>query len=173
MPGMPTYAHPLAWLLALEGVALLRAQAGDLGDGEFVARRIAEIRDLLADRDLAPDAGTVVGHATTTEGYAQWAERYDAEDNPLIAVEEPLVRRILTALPAAGRALDVACGTGRHTAFPAGLGHEVVGVDSSAEMLALARAKLPDVVFHQADLHALPAEPAGFDVVVCALALTH
>ncbi|MEO3795535.1 class I SAM-dependent methyltransferase [Nonomuraea sp. B10E15] len=169
---MPSYAHPLAWLLALEGVALLRAQAGDLGDEEFVKARISEIRRLAADRDLASSAGTVVGHATTVEGYAQWADRYDSEENPLIAVEEPQVRRILTTLPA-GRALDVACGTGRHAAFLARLGHEVVGTDSSAEMLALARAKVPDGTFHQADLHDLPVGSASFDLVVCALALTH
>ncbi|MEV4109428.1 hypothetical protein [Nonomuraea sp. NPDC049695] len=61
---MPSYVHPLAWLLALEGVALLRTQAGDLGDEEYVARRIAEIRRLTADRDLAchePRWGEVSG----------------------------------------------------------------------------------------------------------------
>lgn len=169
---MPSYAHPLAWLLALEGVALLRTQAGDLGDEEFVARRIAEIRRMTADQDLSLSAGAVVDHATTVEGYAQWADRYDSEENPLIAAEEPQVRRILATLPA-GRALDAACGTGRHAAFLAGLGHEVVGVDSSADMLALARTKTPDGTFHQADLHDLPIESASFDLVVCALALTH
>ncbi|GAA3238405.1 class I SAM-dependent methyltransferase [Nonomuraea helvata] len=169
---MPSYVHPLAWLLALEGVALLRAQAGDLGDEEYVARRIAEIRRLTADRDLALSAGAVVGHVSTVEGYAQWADRYDSEENPLIAAEEPPVRRILTTLPP-GRALDAACGTGRHAAFLAGLGHEVVGVDSSAQMLALARAKTPNGTFHQADLHDLPVESASFDLVVCSLALTH
>ncbi|MEV0386924.1 class I SAM-dependent methyltransferase [Nonomuraea sp. NPDC050643] len=169
---MPSYTHPLAWLLALEGVALLRAQAGDLGDEEFVTRRIAEIRRLTADQDLALSTGTVVGHATTAEGYAQWADRYDFEENPLITAEEPQVRRILATLPT-GRALDAACGTGRHAAYLAELGHEVVGVDSSADMLALARTKTPDGTFHQADLHDLPVESASFDLVVCALALTH
>ncbi|SEH00006.1 Methyltransferase domain-containing protein [Nonomuraea solani] len=125
---------------------------------------------LTADQDLAQSAGVVVGHATTVEGYAQWAGRYDSGHNPLIAMEEPLVRRILATLPV-GRALDAACGTGRHAAFLAELGHEVVGVDSSAEMLALAKA--PDATFHQADLHDMPVEDASFDLVVCALALTH
>ncbi|MEV4175736.1 methyltransferase domain-containing protein [Nonomuraea sp. NPDC049709] len=169
---MPSYSHPLAWLLGLEGVALLRAQAGDLGDAAFVERRIAEIRRLVTDPDPALGEGAAVGRATTVEGYARWAGTYDHPGNPLIALEEPLVRRILSALPA-GRALDAACGTGRHAAFLAGLGHEVVGVDSSPEMLALARAKVPDGEFHEADLRRLPVGSAGFDVVVCALALTH
>jgi hypothetical protein len=37
------YRHPLAFLLGLEGVALLRAHAGDGFDRGFVAARIAEI----------------------------------------------------------------------------------------------------------------------------------
>jgi SAM-dependent methyltransferase len=170
--GVASYAHPLAWLLGLEGVALLRAQAGDLGDAAFVERRIAEIRGLVTDPDPALGRGVTVGQATTADGYARWAARYDSDANPLIALEEPLVRRILTTLPA-GRALDAACGTGRHAAFLAGRGHDVVGVDTSPDMLAHAEAKLPEAEFHQADLHHIPAEPATFDTVVCALALTH
>ncbi|MDX3099672.1 class I SAM-dependent methyltransferase [Nonomuraea angiospora] len=169
---MPFYAHSLAWLLGLEGVALLRAQAGDLGDAAFVEQRIAEIRKMVTDPDPELRAGVVVGQASTTEGYAQWAEQYDGEGNPLIAVEEPLVRRILRTL-AAGRALDAACGTGRHAAFLAGLGHEVVGVDSSAEMLVRAEAKVPEGEFRQGDLCRMPVPSNSFDVVVCALALTH
>ncbi|WP_263657447.1 class I SAM-dependent methyltransferase [Nonomuraea gerenzanensis] len=169
---MPSYSHPLAWLLGLEGAALLRAQAGDLGDAAYVERRIAEIRALVTDPGPALNAGTTLGHATTEEGYAQWAAHYDSDGNPLIAAEEPLVQGILAALPP-GRALDAACGTGRHAAFLAGLGHEVVGVDTSAQMLAKARPKVPGGEFHQADLHDLPAAPGSFDVVVCALALTH
>ncbi|MEV1178022.1 class I SAM-dependent methyltransferase [Nonomuraea sp. NPDC049784] len=169
---MPSYSHPLAWLLGLEGAALLRAQAGDLGDASFVERRIAEIRSLVNDPDPALGTGTSIGHATTEEGYAQWSAGYDSDGNPLIAAEEPLVRRILSQL-LPGRALDAACGTGRHAAFLAELGHEVVGVDSSPEMLTRAKAKLPAAEFRQADLHHIPAASESFDVVVCALALTH
>jgi SAM-dependent methyltransferase len=79
---------------------------------------------------------------------------------------------IRAALPV-GRALDAACGTGRHSRYLAGLGHEVVGVDASAEMLARARAVLPDVRFRQGDLNALPMGDGEVDLVVCALALAH
>ena len=72
-----------------------------------------------------------------------------------------------------GVALDAACGTGRHAAYLAQLGHQVIGVDSSPEMLAVAREKLPDVEIHLADLNALPVADDGVDVVVCAFALTH
>src|SRR5438067_580707 len=42
------YQHPLAYLLGLEGVALLRAWAGDY-DKEFVLTRLAEVRRLIDD----------------------------------------------------------------------------------------------------------------------------
>ncbi|HEX7744302.1 MAG TPA: hypothetical protein VF462_03425 [Micromonosporaceae bacterium] len=41
------YRHPLAFLLGLKGVALLRAFAGDGLDRASIERRIAEIRTLL------------------------------------------------------------------------------------------------------------------------------
>lgn len=47
--------------------------------------------------------------------------------------------------------LDVGCGTGAHIAYLRGK-FRVEGLDSSAEMLALARAKYPDIHFHQADM---------------------
>lgn len=49
-----------------------------------------------------------------------------------------------------GRLLDLGCGTGNATLPVHALGLEVEGVDASEEMLAVARSKLPDVVFHHA-----------------------
>jgi hypothetical protein len=46
------YQHPLAYLLGLEGIALLRGWAGDY-DKEFVEARLAEVRRLLDDESLA------------------------------------------------------------------------------------------------------------------------
>lgn len=171
---MPHYTHVLGWLVGLEGVALLRAQAGDdLGPGrEFVQARLDEVRALLADPDLAARPGGTVGDIGTRDGYAKWVHSYDDGDNPLIAAEEPVVRPLLDALKV-GRVLDAACGTGRHSQYLAGLGHEVVGVDSSPEMLARARAKVPSGDFRVAELDQLPFPDASFDSLVCALALTY
>jgi SAM-dependent methyltransferase len=72
-----------------------------------------------------------------------------------------------------GRALDAACGTGRHARKLADAGHEVVGVDVSPEMLERARAGLPQATFHEGDLRALDEPDASFDLVVCGLALAH
>ncbi|MFF8934542.1 class I SAM-dependent methyltransferase [Streptomyces paradoxus] len=83
-----------------------------------------------------------------------------------------MFRRILDSLPV-GAALDAACGTGRHTIHLHELGHDVIGVDASPDMLARARESLPEVGFHEAELQRLPLPDDAVDTVVCALALTH
>ena len=164
------YQHPLAYLLGLEGIALLRAFAGEY-DRDFTLARLDEIRALLDSvQDLGE--GTAVPPIPTTEGYRSWAEFYDEPGNQLIDLEQPIVREILDGLPR-GVALDAACGTGRHSAHLASLGHTVIGVDSSAAMLQRARAKVPDGEFHQVDLHDLPLPDDHVDLVVCGLALIH
>ncbi len=164
------YQHPLAYLLGLEGIALLRAFAGDY-DREFTEARLADIRDLLDSVQQLGD-GAAADAITTMDGYRAWAEFYDLPGNQLIDLEQPIVREILDGL-APGIALDAACGTGRHTEYLASLGHSVIGVDSSPDMLARARTKVPDGEFHCSDLHLLPVQAAHVDVLVCALALMH
>jgi SAM-dependent methyltransferase len=165
------YWHPLAFLLGLEGVALLRACAGDDFDREFIEARIAETRALL---DAAPTLaeGIELSDISTADGYRVWSATYDEPGNPLIEVEEPAVRQILDRLPP-GRALDAACGTGRHAEYLAGRGHRVTGVDSSPEMLARACDRVPVAGFMLGDLHRLPVSDGAMDLVVCALALVH
>jgi SAM-dependent methyltransferase len=163
------YQHPLAYLLGLEGIALLRAYSGAY-DREFTEARLDEIHDLLHSPQLGE--GVELRPITTREGYADWAQYYDEPGNHLLEIEQPIVREILGGLPV-GVALDAACGTGRHAQYLASLGHEVIGVDSSPEMLELARAKVPGGEFHEADLHELPLEDDSVDLVVCAISLTH
>jgi ubiquinone/menaquinone biosynthesis C-methylase UbiE len=164
------YQHPLAYLLGLEGIALLRAFAGEY-DREFTLARIDEIRALL---DAAEELGDGVEETPVTmqEGYAQWASWYDEPGNALLEVEEPVVREILDALPV-GVALDAACGTARHGAHLASLGHKVIGIDATSEMLHLARAKVPAGEFYEGDLRALPLADDSVDVVVCGIAASH
>ena len=164
------YQHPLAYLLGLEGVALLRAFAGGY-DREFTLARFDEIRKLLA----APDAfGTWVEAypISTREGYDSWATSYDGQPNQLLELEQPIVHEILDGLPV-GVALDAACGTGRHAKYLASLGHAVIGVDSSPGMLEAARDSVPEGEFRDGDLHDLPLPDDSVDVIVCAIALVH
>ncbi len=164
------HQHPLAYLIGLEGVALLRCFAGE-DDSEATTARLAGVRRLL---DAAEELGTGVTGTliTTQEGYRTWASSYDAPGNQLIDIEQPVVHRILDALPP-GVAVDAACGTGRHTVHLSGLGHRVIGVDSSPHMLAVAASKLPETDLRLGGLHRLPVASASADLLLCALALTH
>lgn len=164
------YQHPLAYLLGLEGMALLRSFAGDY-DEEFGAARIGEIRRLL-DSPALQGEGVHANRLDTVDGYRVWSSTYDQPGNGIFAEEEPVVLEILRDLPI-GVALDAACGTGRYTAHLAAQGHRVVGVDSSPEMLEHAHRRLPQADLRLGDLLKLPLPDRGVDIVVCALALTH
>jgi SAM-dependent methyltransferase len=72
-----------------------------------------------------------------------------------------------------GVALDAACGTGRFAELLASHGHQIIGVDSSPDMLAHARRRVPNGEFHLAALDQLPLPDDSVDVIVCALALVH
>jgi ubiquinone/menaquinone biosynthesis C-methylase UbiE len=61
--------------------------------------------------------------------------------------------------------LDVACGTGAHLEHLTDR-YEVEGLDLEAEMLAVARERLPDVKFHQGDMTSFDLGKR-FDAVVC------
>jgi malonyl-CoA O-methyltransferase len=116
-----------------------------------------------------------VDHMPTREGYDRWAEFYDADDNPLVALEGPLLRRLLGDVR--GRSVvDLGCGTGRHATWLAAAGASVQALDFSEAMLARARAKASatDIVFRAHDLtEPLPFPARAFDRVVCGLVVDH
>jgi ubiquinone/menaquinone biosynthesis C-methylase UbiE len=116
-----------------------------------------------------PDPSAIRG------GYARWAELYDHELNPLIALEEPRVREALGDVRGLA-VLDLGCGTGRHALWLAAAGARVTAVDFSEGMLSEARRKpgASAVRFLVHDLHeSLPFEGAAFDRIVSGLVLEH
>jgi SAM-dependent methyltransferase len=128
-------------LVGVEGLALLRGLLD--GDDESAAARLAEVRRFVEPAgDPRLGSGVDVPELGVTEGYGRWAPTYDRPGNPLIAVEQPAVWSLL-ATSVTGLALDAACGTGRHARRLADLGHRVIGVDATPEMLARARATVP------------------------------
>lgn len=164
------HLHPLAYLIGLEGVALLRAFAGEHGR-EFTQARLAEVRSLLARADeLGP--GVDVPQISVSDGYDGWSQVYAEQDNSCFPLRDDLLAPILARL-APGRVLDAACGTGAVTRQLIDLGHDVVGVDGSEGMLAHARTAVPEATLLHGDITALPLPDADVDHVTCTLALTH
>jgi malonyl-CoA O-methyltransferase len=115
-------------------------------------------------------------HVGTREGYERWASRYDAEDNPLVTLEEPIVRKRLGEVSGLHVA-DLGCGTGRHTEWLAQSGAHVTAVDFSTAMLERARRKprceIVRFVPHDLSMLPTPLASGGFDRVVSGLVLEH
>ena len=157
------------FLLGVEGIALMRHL---FEDDAMAAARIEEIARIVGGADDVYQLGVDVPIVDAQPGYARWSETYDNSGNPLIHLEQPVVWSIFDRV-APSAALDAACGTGRHARRLVELGHNVVGVDGSPEMLGLAKRSVPDAAFREGDLCSLPLESASVDLVVCALALEH
>jgi len=105
------------------------------------------------------------------------ARRYDLVNTVLSAGTDGGWRRAAaraTGLTAGGSALDVACGSGRLTAELAriaGPTGRVVGLDFSAEMLAIARRSYPATEFVEGDALKLPFEDGAFEAATIAFGL--
>lgn len=158
------------FLLGVEGLAILR-KWGER-DGAILARR-REITSLLsAAREASIWEPVSFREFNVEQGYAEFAQVYDQISNIVIDLEASPVRSIVANITPS-RAVDAACGTGRHSAFLRELGWEVIGIDRSPEMLTSAAAKLPQGVFALGALESLPLRDGSADLALCALALTH
>src|ERR1700719_3883139 len=89
----------------LHGLGLLRAWP--FLDVDSAGARLSALERLASKR-----THETLDVLDTAEGYAAWSVTYDDRVNPLLMAEQPAISALLDALPA-GRALDVACGTGR------------------------------------------------------------
>lgn len=103
--------------------------------------------------------------------YAWFAGYYDAITRPLRRLRRQVVEA--AAVRPGARVLDVATGTGAQALAFAGTAAEVIGVDLSEAMLAVARCKHrpAHVSFVPADATCLPFPAGGFDVTCVSFAL--
>jgi demethylmenaquinone methyltransferase/2-methoxy-6-polyprenyl-1,4-benzoquinol methylase len=116
--------------------------------------------------------------ARVEEMFDRISSVYDGMNLAISGFQEPRWRRKLiraTRIGPGGRALDVACGTGKvttdlwHAAQPGG---SALGIDFSARMIENARrhrpADLEGLEFRQGDALALPVEDDDFDAATIA-----
>lgn len=101
-------------------------------------------------------------------------EEYDAwYKTPLGALSDKLEKGLVFSLieiKHGDAVLDAGCGTGNYTIEMARRGADVIGIDSSEEMLAWARVKAQktgtEATFHVADAMNLPFPDSSFDAVL-------
>ncbi len=100
--------------------------------------------------------------------WTRWARSREL-DHPFWEYNLPA---FLGMLPAPGRlTVDVGCGEGRLARELLGLGHRVVGVDSSPSLAAAARSEQPSFELHVGDAAAMPLGDASADLAVSMMAL--
>ncbi len=129
----------------------------------------------MSEVTRSTEAPITAGELPTREGYDRWSANYDGDGNPLLALEEPEVARLLGPVEGLSVA-DLGCGTGRHALRLAAAGARVAALDYSGGMLAAARRKpgAEAVRFVVCDLQApLPLRTASFDRVLNCLVLDH
>jgi demethylmenaquinone methyltransferase/2-methoxy-6-polyprenyl-1,4-benzoquinol methylase len=101
------------------------------------------------------------------ELFAPLGPTYDRYARLLSFGQDPRWRAdLVSRIPSdAQRVLDVATGTGAVALELIKRGHTVVGIDQSAEMLAVARQRLPGVELHEGSAEQLPFADAEFDAL--------
>ncbi|MES5823770.1 class I SAM-dependent methyltransferase [Streptomyces sp. RG80] len=109
------------------------------------------------------------------EAFDAIGDRYD-EAFPHKEGQVASAEWLVKSLPAGSRVLDLGCGTGIPTASRlAEGGLEVVGIDLSDKMVALAQGHVPTGTFHRADIADLrpggPRDLGRFDAVAAFFAL--
>jgi SAM-dependent methyltransferase len=104
-----------------------------------------------------------------------WGERAPTYDRLVGAVTARFADPLLDAahVRPGARVLDAACGTGALTAAAAARGAEPLGIDLTAEMVALAARRHPGLRFLQGDAEALAFPSGAFDAVVAGFLLHH
>jgi len=154
-------AEAVLWVLATnERARRFYAAAGWRPDGGSRTEDFAgvPVRELRYRRPL------------TGSAWDEHAATFD--DEPDHGLRDPAVRRawsrlLVSVLPSAPASIvDLGCGTGSLAALAAGHGHRVLGLDASAAMLRVARAKAPALPLVRGDVSRPPFAPGSFDVVL-------
>src|SRR5207248_8432881 len=139
----------------------------------FVIDLVFALISLSTSQFLPPifamnDAFTKFEH----EGWQRVADKYDST---WASSTRQFIPPLLDAASVAGKMsiLDVGCGPGYVSAAAAERGAKPIGLDFSAEMIAIAKKMFPRIEFQRGDAQNLPFANASFDRVVANFALLH
>lgn len=114
--------------------------------------------------------------ANTRATYDRVADEYAARIAGELA-GKPLDRALLACfveqVGGLGIIADVGCGPGHVTAYLHGLGAQVMGIDLSPEMVAIARQRSPEIAFEQGSMLALAAPDASWGGIVALYSIIH
>lgn len=98
---------------------------------------------------MSSDADAIIGH------YERHGLTWDAARGKSL-FERPWLDRFRHGLPAGAAILDIGCGSAEPIArYLIAAGHEVTGIDASAPLIGLCRARFPGGDWHVADMRRL------------------
>ncbi len=98
----------------------------------------------------------------------RWAEEGYADQSML-----PMLKQLMSLLPAEPVLLDLCCGAGYESMRMAQLGARVIGIDLSEKSLAIARQRNPGLVFHVRNMLDDYSDIGMVDAVACIAGLVH
>ncbi len=111
-------------------------------------------------------------HSFEQSGWQRAAGRYGDAFGGLTSQTIPRLLAAANVSPGT-RLLDVASGPGYVAAAAASAGASAVGVDFSSEMVRLAAARYPGIVFQEGDAEALAFPDESFDAVTLNFGVLH
>lgn len=124
-----------------------------------------------------PASGRSPGQGRISD-FSHIARRYDSTrnlpDDRLAACYHRLTQAGI--IPDSGRILDAGCGTGQASLPLAALGHQVLGIDISGDMTALAQSKVHPTwraAYIVGDVRRIQAEDRSFDAAVVSKLFQH
>ena len=122
---------------------------------------------------MSEDPGNL---ADTRATYDHVAEEYAARIAGELA-GKPLDRALLACfveqVAGLGLIADIGCGPGHVAAYMHELGAQVVGIDLSPEMVAIARQRSPEIAFEQGSMLTLAQPDASWGGIVALYSLIH
>lgn len=168
---MKTINYSKQSALGYAGLALLRnwliGKSSSIGS---IFNEISTLTEKQANTLEVTDIKTKAVEHNIESGYKIWSKIYDTEENILIEIEEPIVKKLLEKYPT-GKVVDLGCGTGRYSLYLDSHGHSVTGIDISKDMINVARSKNKRVKFLQGDMRKLPFNDNEFDFAISGLAI--